>query len=78
LEEVWTHLQLLINRCEKRHGIFPMLLVSMLGGCSERQLDDSLVRGCVWSKDKSGEWSEREELGLGKSLDPLAVAHKHT
>jgi hypothetical protein len=25
---------------------------------------------------RSGEWSEREELGLGRSLNPHAVAHE--
>jgi hypothetical protein len=29
-----------------------------------------------WSKRKSGEWSEREQMGLGKSLNPPAAAHE--
>jgi hypothetical protein len=36
------------------------------------------VRGsvCLWSKHKSGEWSKREELVLGRSLDSFVIAHK--
>jgi hypothetical protein len=42
LEEVWTHLsQLLTNRHENRHGIFPMLS-SIFGGCGEQQFHDLL------------------------------------
>jgi hypothetical protein len=33
-----------------------------------------LARGLAQSRHKSGEWSEREELVLGKSLSPLVVA----
>jgi hypothetical protein len=31
LEEVWTHLWLITNRCENRRGVFPMS-VPMFGG----------------------------------------------
>jgi hypothetical protein len=35
------------------------------------------VRGFIQQqKQKSMKWSRREELGLGRSLDSLAVAHK--
>jgi hypothetical protein len=33
-------------------------------------------RGSIWSKRKSGEWSERDMLVLERSLDPLATAHE--
>jgi hypothetical protein len=33
-------------------------------------------RGAGQSKTKSGEWMKREELGRGRSLKPLVVAHK--
>jgi hypothetical protein len=43
---------------------------------AERQFDDLLG---MWlhlvETQKSGEWSERKELVLGRSLDPAAVAH---
>jgi hypothetical protein len=42
LEEVWTQMQVLTNRHENRHGVFP-LLASMFGGHTERQLEDLLV-----------------------------------
>jgi hypothetical protein len=48
--------------------------------CLEGTMRDSRmtcrVRDSDWSKVKSGEWSEREELGLGRSLNPFGVAHK--
>jgi hypothetical protein len=34
------------------------------------------VQRCGKSKSKTDKWSEREELGLGRSLDSLAVGHK--
>jgi hypothetical protein len=61
LEEVWTHfLQLLMNRHENGHSIFPML-ASMFGGCSERWLDDfpgAMFGGCSeqWLDDFLGAW----------------------
>jgi hypothetical protein len=57
------------------------MLASMFGGCSELQLEESLGAWLlpVCSKHKSGKWSEREELVLGRSLDSLlAVAHEQT
>jgi hypothetical protein len=41
LEDVWTHLRLLMNRRKNSCGFF-LMLASMFGGCSEQQVDDLL------------------------------------
>jgi hypothetical protein len=76
LEEVWAQLQLLTNRHENRHGVFPML-ASAFGGHSEQQLDDSLGGWlCLVKTQVKQKWSERDVLVLGRSCDSLVVAHE--
>jgi hypothetical protein len=44
---------------------------------AEQQFHDLLGTSLhLVETQKSGKWSEREELVLGRSLDPVAVAHK--
>jgi hypothetical protein len=65
-----------MNRHENMHGIFPTL-ASTFGGCGEQKFDDLLGKWLCPAERKSGKkWSEREELALGRGLDPDAVAHK--
>jgi hypothetical protein len=52
------------------------MLASMFGGCGKQKFDDLLGTCSVQSKHKSGKWSERVELVLGRSMDLLAVADK--
>jgi hypothetical protein len=66
LEEVWTHLWLLMNRHENiRHGIFPMLASMFDGGCIEQQSDDCWVRGSVCVSQNTSQASGVRGRSLG-------------
>jgi hypothetical protein len=77
LEEVWTHFWLVKSKCENKRGIV-LMLVSVLGGCREQKFDDLLNEWlCLVEVPGRGmEWSERQELMLGRSLDSFLVRHK--
>jgi hypothetical protein len=65
-----------IHMCKNRYGTVP-ILVFMFGGCSERSLDDLLGAGWLYlvveKQVNEVMESDREELVLGRSLEPLVV-----